>query len=174
MNTQLSNTIQPSVEISPAIKKFIDQVTHPILFRFFLLGKLPLALIARTRIKSLDTQEAKVSIPYGWLNKNPFNSTYFAALSMAGEMATGLLGLMAVRTASQPVLIIVSGMKSTFSKKAVGVTTFTCSQGHLFFEAVEQTLRTGEAVTVSSTSIGRDEKGMEVARFVVDWSIKKK
>ena len=159
---------------SSKISRFINRLTNPFLFKIFLLYKLPLAFVARLNISSLDTQQAKVTIPYGWLTQNPFKSTYFAALSMAAEMSTGVLGLMAIESASQPISILVVGLNAAFTKKATDLTTFTCTNGALFFDAVAQTIATGEAVEVEATSIGTNKRGEEVARFTVVWSLKAK
>ena len=45
---------------------------------FFLITKLPMCLIAGVKIKSLNEQESATTVPYNFINKNPFNSMYFA------------------------------------------------------------------------------------------------
>ncbi|HRI26890.1 MAG TPA: DUF4442 domain-containing protein [Chitinophagales bacterium] len=162
------------ISITPRMEQFIKRLTNPIAFKFFLFYKLPLAFFARLNITQLSPQSAKVTIPYGWLTQNPFKSTYFAALSMAAEMSTGVLGLMAIDNAQNPVSFLVVGLTANFSKKATDLTTFTCTDGNLFFDAVAQTLQTGEAITIQSASIGTNKAGEEVARFTVTWSVKAK
>ena len=173
MNTTSVNLPQKQ-KTTPRIEKFIKRLSNPFLFRLYLLAKLPLAFIARTKIVSITPQAAQTSIPYGWLNQNPFRSTYFAALSMAGEMATGVLGLMAIDNSEYPIAILVVNIQAEFAKKATDLTTFTCTDGQLFFDAVAETMQTGEAVQVKATSIGRNKAGDEVARFYVTWSLKKR
>ena len=75
------------------INKYINKVKGW-KFRFFLLLNLPLAFIARLKIKDISEKQATVTVPFSFWNKNPFNSIYFAVLSMAGELSTGMLGLM--------------------------------------------------------------------------------
>ncbi len=163
--------IQPS---SPMLNKFISRARNPFIFKLYLLAKLPMAFIARLQIESLDPKQAKVSVPHGWINQNPFQSTYFAVLSMAAEMSTGILGTMAIANAETPISMLVVDTHSSFSKKATDLTTFHCENGDLFFKAVEQTLKTGEAVTVTAQTVGRNKAGVEVARATYTWSIKKK
>lgn len=162
------------MSISPKVSRFINRLTNPVLFKFFLLYKLPLAFVARLNISSLTVEEAKVTIPYGWLTQNPFKSTYFAALSMAAEMSTGVLGLMAIEEAAKPVSFLVVGLNGAFTKKATDLTTFTCSDGLKFFDAVSKTLETGNAVEVEAVSVGTNKAGEEVARFTITWSVKAK
>jgi hypothetical protein len=160
--------------LSAKADQFMQRLLHPIWFRLFLLWKLPMAFWAGLRVVSVSTDQAQVSVPYKNLNKNPFNSTYFAVLSMAGEMATGVLGLLAIENSSSPIAILVVGLEAEFSKKATDISTFTCTDGKAFFDAVDQTTATGEAVTVTALSIGKNQAGEEVARFRVTWSLKKR
>lgn len=153
---------------------FIKRLSNRFLFKLFLFYKLPLAFIARLNIVSLNTTQAQVSIPYGWLTQNPFKSTYFAALSMAAEMSTGVLGLMAIDCAEKPISMLVVNLQADFTKKAVDLSTFTCNNGQQFFDAVAHTLATGEAVTVEALSVGTNKAGEEVARFTITWSLKLK
>lgn len=160
--------------LSPKAARFAARLLSPFWFRLFLLIKLPMALIAGLRVRTINAEQATVTVPYKWLNQNPFNSTYFAVLSMAGEMATGSLGLLAIENAGHPISILVVEMHSEFHKKATDTATFTCSDGRKLFDAVEQTLQTGEPIRISTTSTGVNASGEMVARFVVTWSIKRK
>lgn len=137
-----------------------------------MLAKLPMAYLAGLRINSLTTAAASVTIPYKYLNKNPFNSIYFACLSMAAELSTGVLCMMHVYKASPAVSMLVTHMEADFTKKAVGIITFACQNGQQIQEAAELTKATGEGVTVVATSIGTDQGGDKVAEFRFTWSLK--
>lgn len=160
--------------LSPRAEKFLHRMTHPIWFKAFLIWKLPMAFWAGLHVVNINKEQAQISVPYKYLNKNPFNSTYFAVLSMAGEMATGILGLLAIENSQSPIAILVVGLEAQFSKKATDISTFTCTNGKDFFDAVAQTNHTGEAVIVKATSIGKNKAGDEVAQFIVTWSLKKR
>lgn len=174
MTTITSNLVAADYAQSARVQKFIKRLLNPFLFRLFLIGKLPMGFLAGLRIKHLDMQLCSVTVPYRWLNTNPFKSTYFAVLSMAGEMSTGVAGLMAIDWSEHPVSILVVKMESVFTKKAVGISTFTCTQVGDFFEAVQRTVQTGEGVEVVAVSVGKNEAGEEVARFTVTWSLRAK
>ena len=167
----LSSTFDPD---GPATEKARRRVTNPWLLRAFMFAKLPLALFAGLRVKTLDRRVCEVTIPYGWVTTNPFRSTYFAALSMAAEMSTGALGLALVETGPEPVSFLIVGMDAKFTKKAADLTTFRCEDGEKFVEAYLKTLATGESVKVISETVGRNVAGDEVARFTFTWSFKRK
>ena len=58
---------------------------------FFFILKLPMAFLARLRVRELSVDKCLVSVPYNYWNKNPFKSMYFAVQAMAAELSTGAL-----------------------------------------------------------------------------------
>ena len=154
--------------------KFVRQVTHPVLFRLFSLKDIPMLLLAGIRVKEVDETHALTTLKLGYLNKNPFRSIYFACQAMAAEASTGVLAMMYVYGASPRVSMLVTGMKATFSKKAVGRVQFTCMDGKAIANAIAETQRTGDGMTINATSVGKDEQGDVIAEFVFEWSFKKK
>jgi acyl-coenzyme A thioesterase PaaI-like protein len=153
---------------------FRQLVSSPVKFRLFLLSRLPMAYLAGLRVAILTPEQAVVTIPYKYVNKNPFQSIYFACLSMAAELSTGVLCMMHVYQSSPAVSMLVVNMEARFTKKAVGRIAFTCRDGEQIQQAVAQTKASGEGVTVVATSIGLDEAGDQVAEFRFTWSLKAK
>lgn len=133
-----------------------------------------MAYLAGLGVRSISEERAEVTIPYKYLNKNPFNSIYFASLSMAAELSTGLLCMAQTYKSDPGVSMLVVHMEGDFTKKAVGKITFTCEDGHQIKAAADQTKATGEGVTVVATSTGIDEAGDRVAEFRFTWSLKAK
>lgn len=156
------------------IERFARRMRHPLVMRFYMLFKLPLGLMAGLRVCQLDATRCVASVPYGWRSTNPFRSTYFAALSMAAELSTGALALLAVEMAPANVALLVVGLEADFVQKATGLTTFTCEQGDEIFAAVAETTATGEPVSVQVETVGRAADGSEVARFRLTWSFKRR
>ncbi len=142
--------------------------------RLFMLLNLPLAFIAGLKVTSIDKSSATVSIPYKFLNKNPFRSIYFAALSMAAELSTGILAMASVYEMKKPISMLVLNMKASFVKKATGKITFYCNEGEKIFSAVQKCLENNEGQVVTITSIGKDKSGNEVAVFEFSWTFKAK
>lgn len=154
--------------------KLASRMTSPLLLRGYMLSKLPLALVAGLRVRELDAGRCVVTVPYGWRTTNPFRSTYFAALSMAAEMSTGALALVATQLAPAPVALIIVSLEATFEKRATALTTFTCDDGAKAFAAVDETVRTGEPATARMETVGRAPDGTVVARFAFTWSFKRR
>lgn len=159
---------------NPAVEKLRGRMLNPWLMRGMFLSKLPLALFAGLRIRELDTERCVATVPYGWRTTNPFRSTYFAAHTMAAELSTGALAMLAVDLAPAPVAMLVVGLEATFEKKATATTAFTCEAGPEIFAAVAKTVETGEPVAVRAETIGRLPDGAVAARFAFTWSFKRR
>jgi hypothetical protein len=153
---------------------FVKLLKHPLKFRMFLLSRLPNAYFAGVRIKNIDESTCTVSVPYKWFTKNPFRSTYFACLSMAAEMSTGALCLVHLYKRNPPVSMLVVKVESEYFKKAIGRTVFTCEDGLLIKETIEQAVESGEPKMARARSVGRNSDGVVVAEFFVTWSFKAK
>lgn len=143
-------------------------------FRLYLLSRLPAAAFSGLRVRQISASECSVSVPLSWFSKNPFRSIYFACLSMAAELATGLLAMAHLHRLRPPVSMLVTRVEADFVKKATDVATFTCEEGDALRSAIAEALRTGEGRTVAVRSVGRNRAGERVAEFVFTWSFKPK
>jgi len=145
---------------------------HPLKFKLFLLTRLPSAFFAGIRIKDADEERCVTTVPYKWFTRNPFRSTYFACLSMAAEMSTGVLAMTHIQGRKPTVSLLVVKLEANYFKKAVGRTYFKCMDGGLIRQAIEQAVATGEGTTARACSIGENEAGEVVAEFFITWSFK--
>ena len=142
--------------------------------KLFMLKHLPMAFLAGLKIIEIDQTTASVTVPYKYLNKNPFRSVYFAVLSMAAELSTGILAMAALNDYSIPISMLVLEMKANFQKKARTKITFKCLEGDQLSATIAKSIETGEGQTVELTSIGYDTEGDKVAEFKFTWTFKPK
>ena len=153
---------------------FAARVTSRYKMNLYMLAKLPLAFFAGLAVTRFDDRGATVSVPFKWLNKNPFGSIYFAPLSMAAELSSGLLALEAVQKSHVPVSMLVLAMQAEYLKKAKSKIFFSCDEKEALQHAVMQAAQTGEAITYDSTVEGLDVSKTIVARFRITWTFKAK
>jgi hypothetical protein len=137
-----------------------------------MLFKIPAAFIAGLRVESVSDEAVSVSVRRKWINQNPFRSIYFAVLSMAAEMSTGILGMAALYKRHPPVSMLIVNIEGSFIKKATGKVVFTCTDGSIVNEAVERAIATGQGTTVKCASTGVNEQGEIIAEFLCTWSFK--
>jgi hypothetical protein len=154
--------------------QFLQIIKHPVKFRLFLLSKLPAAFFSGVRVIDADEKKCSVKIPYKWFSTNPFKSTYFACLSMAAEMTTGVLALAHIYKRQPAVSMLVSNIEGSFLKKATGITVFTCEDGLTIKQTIEDAIISGEGKIVTARSYGRNEANEIVAEFAITWSFKVK
>lgn len=167
-----SPAVPVSAAFNPAAAARRRKMLSPLLMRLYFLTKLPLALFAGLRLRELDAEHAVTTVPYGWRSTNPFRSTYFAALSMAAELSTGALAMLAVDLAPRPVALLIVNLTASFEKKATGLTTFTCAGGRELADAVSRAAASQEPATATVETVGRAADGTVVARFTFTWSFK--
>lgn len=149
-------------------------VRNPVKFRLFLLTKLPAAYFAGLKVSSISPESCTVTVPLKWFTKNPFRSIYFACLSMAAELSTGVLAMATIYGQKPAVSMLVTGMEAKFYKKAVGKISFTCQQGSDIRQAITDAKATGEGQTVTVKATGQNSQGETVADFHFTWSFKAK
>ena len=154
--------------------RFQKKMLNPIFFKLFLIFKLPLAFLAGVKLKSLKDTHSTVQLKYSYLNKNPFKSIYFAALSMAGELASGILAASFTYKNSPRISMLVVGINIEFSKKAVGIINFSCNQGKEIQDCINKSIITKEGQTIDVITTATDKEGDIVAVFNIRWSFKSK
>ncbi len=157
-----------------AASNFFQLINNRFKFNIFLFSKLPSAYFSGVRVQYANEEKCIVTVPFKWFSQNPFKSTYFACLSMAAEMTTGVLGLAHIHGRKPGVSMLVVNIKGDFMKKAIGKTTFTCNDGIAIKQTIESAIATGEGKTITAKSTGVNEQGEVVAVFEVTWSFKGK
>ena len=158
---------------TPQAAAFRRQVLNPLKLRLFMVRKLPMAWLAGLRLTQLTPEHATVTVRFKHLTQNPFRRIYFACLAMAAELDSGMQAMMHVQGGG-PVSMLVVKLEGDFTKKAVGLITFTCPDGPRIAQAVAESRATGEGRTVECTSTGVDEAGEVVAVFRLTWSFRAK
>lgn len=140
----------------------------------FLLFKLPSAYFTGVRVRSITETSCVTSVRHRWINQNPFKSMFWAVQGMAAELSTGALVMAKIKESNARISMLVANNKASFSKKATGRITFTCTDGDLVSEAIEKTLATGEGQTIWMKAAGVNADGVIVSNFDFEWTIKKK
>ena len=141
-------------------------------FRSYLLWNLPMGFISGMRIKKLNEDQCIVSVPYKWINKNPFKSTFWAVLGMAGEMSTAALILQYTYKHKPSFSTLPLKCEADFNKKAVGITSFVCEDGKLVKDQLDKAIETKKPVIIKVYSKGIDNNSNVICEFNFTWSVK--
>ena len=97
----------------------------------------------RLKVEELDNYKSNVSVPYNYLNKNPFKSMYFAVQSMAGELSTGCLVIL--HADDKNISTLVTNIEANFHKKAINTINFICLDGEKALLAIKKACDTNKA-----------------------------
>lgn len=93
---------------------------------------------------------------------------------MAAEMSTGVLAMAHIYKRQPAISMLVLKVDGSFIKKATGITVFTCEDGLIIKQTIEDSIISNEGKIVTATSYGRNTAGEIVAEFAVTWSFKVK
>lgn len=153
---------------------FFSLINHPVKFRLYLLKNLPAAFFSGLKIVQANPEVCAVSIHFKWLTQNPFRSTYFASLSMAAELSTGVLAMAHVFRRKPAVSMLVTNIEGKFHKKATGLTVFECRQGEAIRNTIAAATDLKTPQEIKAHSVGKNREGEVVAEFWITWSFKVK
>jgi len=153
-------------------EQFRNRIIKPSAFKLFALKSLPAVFFAGLKIELLEETKAIISVRQKWFNKNPFRSIYFAILSMAAELSTGVLCMGNTYKRRPAISMLVTEQRGLFHKKATGKIIFVCEDGNKITAVVEQAVSTGNAVNIVCYSKGLNSNSEMVAEFWITWSFK--
>lgn len=151
---------------------FFKLVNNPFKFNLYLLAKLPSAFFSGVRVEYADEKMCTVRIPFKWFTQNPFKSVYFACLSMAAEMSTGVLAMAHLYKLYPGISMLVTKVECTFLKKATSTTFFTCYQGEKIQHIINECIRTKKPQSIVVETTGKNKSGDIVTQFFITWSFK--
>lgn len=159
---------------SKSLAAFFDSVNNSIKFRLFLLKNLPAAYFAGVKVHTANKERSIISVPYKWFTRNPFRCTYFACLSMAAEMSTGILAMANTYKSSPKISMLVTEIEGKFYKKATGFSRFVCEEGIAIRQTVEEAIITKQSQSIKVLSSGFNNQNELIAEFWITWSFKVK
>lgn len=157
---------------SPDTASFFSLVNHPLKLKLYFLMNVPPAFFSGVKVVSADERSCTASVPFRHLTRNPFRSTYFASLSMAAELSTGVLAMANTYHRKPAVSMLLTGMEARFHKKATSTTFFTCTEGEKISSAVATAIAAKQSQQVTAFTIGKNAVGEVVAEFWFTWSFK--
>jgi acyl-coenzyme A thioesterase PaaI-like protein len=146
-----------------------------LMLSLFGMFKVPLIWYCRPKILEMDEQKVIVKIPLKRRTKNHLNSMYFGTLAVGADVAGGFLAIAKAEQHGKKVSLAFKAVEGQFLKRPEADVIFSCTDGKLIDQMLEQTMQSGErvnqAVTINATcpSISGDEI---VAKFSLTLSLK--
>ncbi len=119
-------------------------------FGFF---KVPLIWLCRPKLITLNDQRVEVKIPLKRRTKNHLNSMYFGTLAVGADVAGGFLAMSKAKERGEKISLAFKGVSAQFLKRPEADVIFTCLDGKLIDEMLDQTIETGERVNQDVTIV---------------------
>ena len=138
------------------------------IFTFF---NLPSAWWSGVRVEKITPLTCDVKVHLLWINKNPFNSMFWAVQGMAAELSTGVLIMQEAKDLDIKISMLVINNKANFTKKAKGKLVFSCRPTDSIKNTFQNLLETKNPQTLWLQSMGIDEKGDTVSTFDFEWTL---
>ena len=138
------------------------------IFTFF---NLPSAWWSGVRVEKITPVTCDVKVHLLWINKNPFNSMFWAVQGMAAELSTGGLIMQEAKDLDIKISMLVINNKANFTKKAKGKLVFSCWPNDSIKNTFQNLLETKNPQTLWLQSRGIDEKGDTVSTFDFEWTL---
>jgi hypothetical protein len=99
---------------------------------------------------------------------------FWAVQGMAAELSTGALVMQAVKNSDINISMLLANNRGSYYKKALGKITFSCMDGRIIQETIDEAIETKEGQICLMRSIGKNEAGDIVSEFEFEWTIKVK
>ena len=138
------------------------------IFTFF---NLPSAWWSGVRVEKITPVTCDVKVHLLWINKNPFNSMFWAIQGMAAELSTGVLIMQEAKDLDIKISMLVINNKANFTKKAKGKLVFSCRPNDLIKNTFQNLLETKNPQKLWLQSRGTDEQGDTVSTFDFEWTL---
>ncbi|MEZ8140741.1 DUF4442 domain-containing protein [Enterovibrio norvegicus FF-33] len=113
------------------------------LFGFF---KVPLIWYCRPKILVLNEERVQIRIPLKRRNKNHLNSMYFGVLAVGADVAGGFMAMSKSESRGKTISLAFKSVTAEFLKRPEADVIFTCDDGKLIDQMLDQTISSGERV----------------------------
>ncbi|WCE31076.1 PaaI family thioesterase [Vibrio sp. SCSIO 43137] len=112
----------------------------------FAFTKVPLIWLCRPKIIEIDQEKVVVKIPLKRRTKNHLNSMYFGVLAVGADVAGGFLAMSKAKENNKKISLAFKQVEGRFLKRPEADVIFTCTDGKLIDEILQQSSETGERV----------------------------
>lgn len=112
-------------------------------FGFF---KVPLIWLCRPKLLELNDERVRLRIPLKRRTKNHLNSMYFGTLAVGADVAGGFLAMDKAKHRGEKISLAFKGVSAEFLKRPEADVVFSCEDGSLIDEMLDETISTGERV----------------------------
>lgn len=153
---------------------FKNRVDNPLVFRAYMLAKMPTLGITTAYLEEIDVTRSRVVLPYGWMVRDLFGRVSTAAILAAAEACSVSLLVLNIRN---------QGAALTPRPRAVSIEcldecredmAFHVEDGEAYGAFVAEAVAHGDEVRRDLTVLGESADGRITHRVHIEWVLEPK
>lgn len=161
----------PPMDLREGGAKFRNRVINPLMFRAYMLAKMPVLGVTGTYLDEINTHHCVATLPCGWTTKNLFGQTFNAAVLAAAETASVALLVLHIRNQDADVTPDVVEIDSRFGDATLEELQLRCDDGARYADFVARARHTDEPIEETFTVVVNDEHGETVHEVDLTWRL---
>lgn len=150
---------------------FRNRVINPMMFRAYMLVKMPVLGVTGTYLEEIDTQRCVATLPCGWTTKNLFGKTFNAAVLAAAETASVALLVLHVRNQAADVTPEMIEIDGRFGEPELEELTIRCDDGERYAAFVARAKASDEPIEETFTVYAQDVRGQARHEVDITWRL---
>lgn len=161
----------PPMDLREGGAKFRNRVINPLMFRAYMLAKMPVLGVTGTYLDEINTHHCAATLPCGWTTKNLFGETFNAAVLAAAETTSVALLVLHIRNQDADVKPEVVEIDSKFGRPKLEELKLRCSDGARYADFVARAKDADEPIEETFAVEIRDEHGREAHEVEITWRL---
>ena len=161
----------PPMDLREGGEKFRNRVINPLMFRAYMLAKMPVLGVTGTYLDEINTHHCAATLPCGWTTKNLFGETFNAAVLAAAETTSVALLVLHIRNQDADVKPEVVEIDSKFGPAKLEELHLRCDDGARYADFVARAIDEGGPIEQTFPVSVRDKHGEDVHEISITWRL---
>ena len=124
------------MDLRPGGETFRDRVHSPLMFRAYMLAKMPVLGVTGSYLVEIDTRRSEMMIPYGWTTQNLFGRMFDSAVVAAAETTSLSLLVLHVRNQEADLTAELARIETEVLESPSEDLHVRCGDGHRYADFV--------------------------------------
>lgn len=161
----------PPMDLREGGAKFRNRVINPLMFRAYMLAKMPVLGVTGTYLDEINTHHCAATLPCGWTTKNLFGEMFNAAVLAAAETTSVALLVLHIRNQGADVKPEVVEIDSKFGTRKLEELKLRCNDGARYADFVARAKDASGPIEETFEVDVRDQRGDEVHEIEITWRL---
>jgi len=124
------------MDLRPGGEAFRDRVASPLMFRAYMLAKMPVLGVTGSHLVEIDTRRSELVVPFGWTTQNLFGRMFDSAVVAAAETTSLALLVLHIRNQAADLTAELANIETQIVKTPIEDLHVRCRDGHRYADFV--------------------------------------